>query len=544
MELPPGLPPTELPPGIPPGPPAAPPPYTPTCLERRAPAESQSQDCAAGEHGVIGLQREQICLDGAGNPSTPATYEPWGDPVWTSWATTSNSCTPCPSTFTEPDNRWVTTSGTCPSGQTGTVEWERAQTRSRTVVTSCPAGTRTLPAPVVGAWGAWSDTGATRNLVSTCVNACPYAGQVHWVVAGYAGSTVDSGNPAAFPVATVHSSFTPAQRSFVNSARATAPQYNPPNPFEQWIVWDNGPQTCASTADAGNISYRRVQQSVTGPGMGDGGGFSLTTRSETIKICASRCDLPSGWGLANECAAYSDEVVAGACPAPLSGSIYNRRNFTCPDLNGSPILDYSMPLGLSNPITESRRACTGNIGGNPVVTDPNWTTACPAGTSFPFGYPYSLSGRKGHYGGRCGTGNQGFRFFSPAVTTPTPSGSVTTPAFNDCVYCEADPPPYVPPVHTVNYWASSSTTAAGQTCNLTTNYARYDCDAWAGSTSPSIHQTFHGVFPDSNALGSIQYSTCRGLNFISPACPLGKVTSSALCVDGTLITTTDTCVAP
>lgn len=150
---------------------ATPPSSTAKCNDRRAPAQSQTLACASGSYGAIGQQRTQYCPDYFGNPSTALTYEPWAAPKWFPWAQTSNTCTPCPGASSESQSRWAPASGACPSGETGTIDWEKAQARTRSVSTSCPAPTWTLPAPTYGAWGAWSDTGATRNVVNSCTPA-------------------------------------------------------------------------------------------------------------------------------------------------------------------------------------------------------------------------------------------------------------------------------------------------------------------------------------------------------------------------------------
>lgn len=171
------------------------PPYTQTCQAQLPGPETQTRagtvqgqvlDCAASNYGQVNQARTPseartrswFCPDENGNPSN----EPWGDPtatLWTSWAvtsngtwaTTANTCAPCPGPSTETGTQWAPASGACPSGETGTVTWEKAQARTRTLSTVCPAGTRTLPAVTVGAWSGWSDTGATRNVVNSCAPA-------------------------------------------------------------------------------------------------------------------------------------------------------------------------------------------------------------------------------------------------------------------------------------------------------------------------------------------------------------------------------------
>lgn len=172
---PPGAPPVAPPPGTPgvtpptsppPGPPASPPPYTATCEQRKAPPENRTGDCAVGHFGLTTEGRAQDC---PGN-------EPWQAPVWLPWSESGNTCDACPGPFNETNTRWETRGLSCPTGFSGTWTREYAQAQTRTGSTSCPAGTRTLPAPSFGAWSAWADTGATRNDVNTCAPLPPSYG--------------------------------------------------------------------------------------------------------------------------------------------------------------------------------------------------------------------------------------------------------------------------------------------------------------------------------------------------------------------------------
>ena len=91
---------------------------------------------------------------------------------WTAWTVTGSTCVNCPAPSTQSEAQWVATPSSCAAAQYGLRSWEREQTQSRSVSYNCPAGTTTLPPATYGSWGAWSDTGATRNQVNTCTN-CP-----------------------------------------------------------------------------------------------------------------------------------------------------------------------------------------------------------------------------------------------------------------------------------------------------------------------------------------------------------------------------------
>lgn len=135
-----------------------------TCVACPSPeTDVRSVGCPAGQFGAVGEQRTRSfdCPGGAWN-------------AWGAWATSSNTCAACPGATVETQTQWVPSSAGCAGGQHGSSTWERQQTRTRTVSYSCPAGTLTAPAPIFGAWSGWSDTGSTRNSVSTCT-ACPGA---------------------------------------------------------------------------------------------------------------------------------------------------------------------------------------------------------------------------------------------------------------------------------------------------------------------------------------------------------------------------------
>ncbi|MGH8602292.1 MAG: hypothetical protein ACREXR_05795, partial [Gammaproteobacteria bacterium] len=85
----------------------------------------------------------------------------------------SNCVLPAPATQTQ--YQWVTAGAACPSGQSGVNTWEKEQYQQRTAY--CPAVTG---AYAWGAYGAWADTGSTRNVVNTCVPLPPSA--CAWVI--------------------------------------------------------------------------------------------------------------------------------------------------------------------------------------------------------------------------------------------------------------------------------------------------------------------------------------------------------------------------
>lgn len=103
---------------------------------------------------------------GAYTPHVGAWSAP-GAPLG-AWTTTSSACTACPAPTSQSANEWAPRSAPCPAGWTGSHTWEEVRTHARPVSYSCPAGTATLPPATYGAYGAWSWTGTTRNVVNTC----------------------------------------------------------------------------------------------------------------------------------------------------------------------------------------------------------------------------------------------------------------------------------------------------------------------------------------------------------------------------------------
>jgi len=145
--------------------------------------------CATGQWGTIAREKEQTRTKSyscpAGTTSLPApTYSAWTDTGTTRDKAGGNTCTACPTSTTETELQWVTTtSGACSAGQWGGIAREKEQKRTRTVSYSCPAGTTSLPTPTYSAWSSWTDTGTTRDKTggNTCT-ACPTATtETQWI---------------------------------------------------------------------------------------------------------------------------------------------------------------------------------------------------------------------------------------------------------------------------------------------------------------------------------------------------------------------------
>lgn len=156
--------------------------------------QNGSANCASGQYGTNTWEFEQVRTRSityscpAGTLSAPAPN--YG--AWSSWSNTgatrnhNNTCTACPGSTTETEQRWDFRNVGCPSGTSGSYTWEMRQSRWRSVSYNCPSGTTSLPAPTYGSWSAWSDDNVTRNTVYTCEANCTVPSpstetQVQWV---------------------------------------------------------------------------------------------------------------------------------------------------------------------------------------------------------------------------------------------------------------------------------------------------------------------------------------------------------------------------
>ncbi|MBD8636624.1 type 4 pilus major pilin [Stenotrophomonas sp. CFBP 13725] len=210
----PGNPVTPSPEGLPPAPPPVPalppaaatplvpqpspiglPPTLPPALVPCQQAESLTQTgtCPAGTWGTETLRTRTVCPNGGVDPNTDAAWEhpeAWARAVEVKKTIASN-CQACPTSERQTQAQWVTRTGSCPSGMTGTVSQEWEQVRSRDITYACPAGRTTVPLPNVGGWSAWSDTGSQRNSVNTCVPTAPRCSDGSLQVAAWHSAAVD-----------------------------------------------------------------------------------------------------------------------------------------------------------------------------------------------------------------------------------------------------------------------------------------------------------------------------------------------------------------
>jgi hypothetical protein len=135
------------------------------CTPGRRAGQDQSVSCAAGQYGqIINHTTEySTCASATATPVFGA------DQV----TSTDGSCQLCHAPEVATDTQWVTVNLGCPAGDVGAHTIQQQQQRTQTSTWSCPAGTITEPAPTVGAWTAWANTGATQGESNTCASPPP-----------------------------------------------------------------------------------------------------------------------------------------------------------------------------------------------------------------------------------------------------------------------------------------------------------------------------------------------------------------------------------
>lgn len=137
---------------------------TGTCCTPRKDRQTVGQGCAQGSYGYSTVTQylNHTCA------SATATPTAWGGWV-NDESTRSGGCTMCPADSSVSSTQWVPRSNTaCPTGQTGTNTWEAEQSQTVTTSYNCNHAA-SINTPVASSTAsAWADTGATRNLASTC----------------------------------------------------------------------------------------------------------------------------------------------------------------------------------------------------------------------------------------------------------------------------------------------------------------------------------------------------------------------------------------
>lgn len=151
---------------------------TPQAAQTRWTAVSAA--CPANEVGANNWERQERRTSSC----SAANKLVWTD--WTATGETRNVENTCEAKCTvEPaQKRWVADSERCPSGQVGSVDWEKEQERT----SSCNAANKLV-------WSSYSDTGRTRDRVNSCKRECvPNGIETRWQFtnggcpAGYIGT--------------------------------------------------------------------------------------------------------------------------------------------------------------------------------------------------------------------------------------------------------------------------------------------------------------------------------------------------------------------
>jgi len=314
----PGIP-APAPPSVPPLPPAAatplvpqpspiglPSPLPPALVPcKQAETQAQTGTCPAGTWGTETLRTRTVCPNGGADPNSEDTWahpEAWATPVVVT-ATIASNCQACPGNERQTLAQWVTRTGSCPSGMTGTVsqEWEQVHTRDITYV--CPAGRTTAPLPNVGGWSAWSDTGNRRNEVNTCVPTVPRCSDgslqvAAWYSSDYVDLPLPSGSSGIqywYPDAVVRLSA--AERARLQWALDNVPVTRVEIPAPVSGNWpDNVSESasfaeqCNTLSDVGNIQYSYTYEFECVPDMGmhycD---YNWTTGGTSMAVCRQAC---------------------------------------------------------------------------------------------------------------------------------------------------------------------------------------------------------------------------------------------------------------
>lgn len=268
----PALPPAAATPLVPQPSPIGPPPTLPPALVPCQQAESfaQTGTCPVGTWGTETLRSRSVCPDEGVDPNADVAWEhpeAWAQPVVVTKTIASN-CQACPGSGVQQNTQWVGTSQACPSGQVGAHKWEREQRSERSVSYNCPAGTISLPAPTLGGWSEWADTGGRRNEVNTCVSSVPRCADGSLQVAAWYSAVVDDLPPPPGSTAVGYWYYdsvvplTPAEKARLHWAIQNVPVTRTETPAPMPGNWPANvsesasyAEQCNALGDVGNINY-------------------------------------------------------------------------------------------------------------------------------------------------------------------------------------------------------------------------------------------------------------------------------------------------
>ena len=286
-----------------------------TCQPQR---ETGPVPCASGQYGAWSGERERF------RRCTNATTQA---PGWDAWSvvTPNYGCTSCPPNITDTTTQWVTQSTPCPVGQVGSYTWEEEQVSSRTTSYSCPAGTTALPSPSVSPWGAWVNTGATRNVFNTCAPA---------TCSGNANESQWLGTSGTCPVGQSGSYTWEYERSRSRTCNAGT--------WTAWGGWTstgatrNVVNTCAPSATcvAPAPEWRELPYKAACPAGMTGTGSNWKTGEQRTWSCPSPTGSPvaSAWVWDGTGGVFVDngDCTTTTCSGPSSESQWPSTSGTCP----------------------------------------------------------------------------------------------------------------------------------------------------------------------------------------------------------------------
>lgn len=301
-----------------------------------------SAACQAGYTGTHTWQKEQV----QNRTCNAGTWSGWSS--WTDTGNTRsdvNTCVVATCSGSSSQTQWVGASQACPAGYTGNNTWDKEQIQSRT----CNSGTWS-------GYGAWSDTGNTRNVVNTCAPAtCSGpSSQTQWVgasaacQAGYAGSHT-------------------WEKEQVQSRTCNL------GTWSGWTSWSdtggtrNVVNTCAPATCSGPNSQTQWVSSFAACPSGYSG--SNTWEREQIQTRTCNAGTWSGYGAWTDTGVTRNQVNTCAliCTPPQATSVPISRNQPNENQN------VACPVGQTGAHTQTR---TVTEAGNRVTT---WT--CPGPTS-------------------------------------------------------------------------------------------------------------------------------------------------------------------
>lgn len=317
-----------------PAPIGLPPPLPPALVPcKQAETRAQTSTCPPGTWGTETLRTRTMCPNGGADPNSDDTWahpEAWASPVVVT-ATIASNCQACPTNERQTQAQWVTRTGSCPSGMTGTLSQEWEQVHTRDITYACPAGRTTTPVPNVGGWSAWSDTGNQRNVVNTCVSTAPRCSDGSLQVAAWYSAIVDDLPPPPGSTGVSYWYYdsvvrlTPAEKARLDWAIQNVPVTRTETPAPMPGNWPANVSESASYAeqcnalrDVGNINYAYSYdfECVSNMGMHycdynwTGGGTSMAVcRQACASDLVGRTNNPYHW-------AWPESSVVSATPSP------------------------------------------------------------------------------------------------------------------------------------------------------------------------------------------------------------------------------------